>query len=391
MRQDWLRQFLLIASLTGLAACAGTTTNYPRIDPAAAAARIPVIQAGVVDAVLERKAYVDDLAWPLLVANTDLCHNRRREAFGLTLGNDRTIRDLVDGLTLAQVRAIGYDAAPIVLGVSAGSPAAQAGIVSGAVPVQVGETIINGDFQALIKALGEDRKARQAAKEAGEPAEPLAVIFRHGDALIEAAMQPQEICNVRVRVVENNTINASATANTLRINRGLLTYFDGDDDAVTLVIAHELGHVAGRHVPKLERNAAVSGLYVWGIPVAVGAGLVDLTLGNLLERFAGLETPPGQQAMTSIQNGVLGVRGFEREADYLSIYFAARAGADISNAENVFEQFSRISPRSTYGARSHPITPERMLALAAARAEVEAKQAAGEALIPEGWPYPVPE
>ena len=389
---DVLNARMLGAALSAfaLAACATTSTEYPRLDAQAVAAEVPRLQAGIVDAVLERKARVDGLAWPILAANADLCHDRRREAFGITIGNARTVRDLVDGLTSDQVRAIGYGDEPVVLGVSAGSPADLAGIRRGAVPVKVGDVEIAGDLKALSDALRTDRDARANAKENGETATPLPVIFEQDGERIEADLAPQTICDVQLRVVENNVVNASATDDTIRINRGLLANFPDDRD-VSLVIAHELGHVAGRHVPKLERNAAVSGLYVWGVPVALGAGLVDLTLGGFLERFAGRETPPGSAMMTRIQNRVLGVQDFEREADYLSVYMAARTGIDISNVEQVFETFSTISPLSTYGERTHPTTPERMAALSLARDEVQAKQAAGEPLIPNGWPWPVPE
>ena len=129
---------------------------------------------------------------------------------------------------------------------------------------------------------------------------------------------------------------------------------------------------------------------LWGIPVVGAATLFDGLFAVPLERWGGIETPPGQSGVTRLVNRTLGVRSFEREADYIGMYVAARGGVDISNAEEVFAEFAKLSPSSTSGERTHPTTPERQLALKAAREEIEAKRAAGELLIPNEWPYPVP-
>lgn len=382
-------------ALLGMVACATPSTSYPVIPLAEVQAATLIDQRASVDARLDRQARVNAIAWPLLVANADLCHERRADRFGISLGNDRTVRTLADGFTLKQVNAIGYDSSPVVLNVFAGSPAAKAGIVRGAVPVRVGETDIENDMEALNDALSDYAKARDEAKDAlksGEREEPLSalpVVFKLPDGReLKADLEPQTICSIAVNVSETDAINANTGGKSVNMFRGLLTYMEDDDD-VAIVVAHEIGHVIGRHVPKQRRNSLVSGFPLWSIPVGLTAGLFDGFFGGALERWGGIETPPGQAGMTRIVNGVLGTRSFEREADYLGMYIAARGGVDISNAENVFAAFAKLSPASTYGVRTHPATPDRQLALKAAREEIEAKQAAGELLIPNDWPYPV--
>ncbi|MEL7481895.1 MAG: M48 family metalloprotease [Pseudomonadota bacterium] len=372
-----------------LSACASTSTAYPKIDPAAVAADTPALQAELIEAVLTRSRRVNDIAWPILAANAELCHDMTRDAFGLTIGNDEVIQGMVSGLTRDQARTAGYYASPIVIGVSAGSPAAEAGLRPGAEPIRIGTHKIQGDMKTLIKALNEDAEARRSADPDADPL-PLEAVFLQDGEDLTVSMVPVEICSATILVRETDTINASATSRTIRINRGIMSALE-DDRELALVIAHELGHVAGRHVPKLQRNAAVSGLVIWGIPVAVTASVVDLTVGRVIERMTDQTTPPGRAAMTRIQNRVLGIRSFEREADYLAVYFAARAGVDLENVESVFRQFATLSARSTYGERTHPVSAERMLAIDATRQEVAAKIANGEPLIPNGWPYPVGE
>ena len=393
-KSNWLAG---VAAFVGLAACATPSTSFPVIPEAQVQAAALIDQRASVEARLDRLARVQAIAWPLLVENVGLCHERRADRFGISIGNDRTIRSLADGFTLEQVNALGYDASPVVLNVSAGSPAALAGIVRGSVPVRVGGTEINGEMKALNGALADFTELREKAKEAdrsdaeGASELPvLPVVFRQPDGSeLEADLAPETVCSIPINVSERDAVNANTGGTSVNMFRGLLTYMQNDDD-VAIVVAHEIGHVIGRHVPKSRRNTYTSGMVVWGVPLALGASIFDGFFGSALERWAGVETPPGQAGMTRVLNGVLGTRSFEREADYIGMYVAARGGVDISNAENVFAAFSKLSPTSTYGVRTHPTTPERQLAIKAAREEIEAKRAAGELLIPNDWPFPVP-
>jgi len=376
-----------------LAACATPDTDYPEFTKAQITAKTIEAQRSTIEAYLALEQRVDDIAWPLLVGNADLCHERTREGFGMTLGNATAIRDLVDGFTLEQVRAVGYDDAPIVLQVSAGSPAALAGVKPGARPVRIGDEDMNGSMEKLIATVNAYKALQEKAEDADGAldvvAKPLRVTFEQDGESYEVKLNLETFCDIPVSVAQTNAINASASGSSVRIYRGLLNYFPDNDDAIGVIVGHEIGHVIGRHVPKQRRNSMVSGFALWGLPLTVGASLVDSLVAGPLERWAGVETPPGAAGVTRLTNRALGTRSFEQEADYLGLYIAARGGLDISKAEEVFEGFAKVSPRSTYGNRSHPVTPQRVLAVQATRAEIKAKQAAGEALVPNGWPYPV--
>jgi len=386
-----------VLMMFGLCACATPSTAYPVIPLTEIEAATLIDQRASVTARLDRQARVNAIAWPLLVGNADLCHDRRADRFGLSLGNDRTIRALADGFTLKQVNAIGYDASPVVLNVSAGSPAAMAGIVRGAVPIQVGETEIDGDMDALNEALKTYSEMRAEAKEARAEGDGeigglpnLATVFKLPDGrMLSAELEPETVCSIPVNVSETDTVNANTGGKSVNVFRGLMTLLEDDED-LAFVVSHEIGHVIGRHVPKQQRNLYTSGIALWGIPVAVGANLFDRVFARPLERWGGVETPPGRAGITRLTNGVLGVREFEREADYIGMYVAARGGVDVSDAEQVFAAFAELSPASTYGHRSHPITADRRLALRATHEEIVAKLAAGEDLIPNEWPYAVP-
>ncbi|MEM9669592.1 MAG: M48 family metalloprotease [Pseudomonadota bacterium] len=371
-------------------ACVSTSTTFPTAKSEDVETQTTIVQAEVIAAALDRKARIDSLAWPLLEANAELCHARRRTAYGISFGNEKTIQTLVDGLTLEQIRAAGYDASLKVISVSEGSPAADAGLKPGAVPIKIGETAIGSGGDGLETALRKDKNARAIAEKADLTAKPLPMVFEQDGTRFEIELHPETICDVALRVTETDAVNASAGRRVININRGIITYLEDDQD-LSMVIAHELAHVAGEHTRKLTRNHFASGRFVWAVPVWLGAGLVDLGFAGVLERFAGRETPPGQDFVTRLDNRALGLRDFEREADYLAVYFVARAGLELEGIETVFERLSLLSPRSTYGQRTHPVTPERVLALRLARAEVDAKRAAGDSLVPEGWPFPLGE
>lgn len=79
------------------------------------------------------------------------------------------------------------------------------------------------------------------------------------------------------------------------------------------------------------------------------------------------------------------IKRFEAEADYLGLYFAARAGYDISRAPEVWDAFARINPYASvdWGFYSHATSAKRSLALLGAVDEIHRKQAQGVPLEPE--------
>ena len=82
------------------------------------------------------------------------------------------------------------------------------------------------------------------------------------------------------------------------------------------------------------------------------------------------------------ENGHL-ASDFEREADYVGAYYAARAGYDLAGAEDVWRAFSMESPDSIRIAVTHPITPVRFVQIQKVAAEIADKQRRNAPLIPE--------
>ena len=132
------------------------------------------------------------------------------------------------------------------------------------------------------------------------------------------------------------------------------------------MLAHELAHNGAGHVDARRRNTLFGAI--------VGA-VTDAVLG-LPGTMTRIEAESGMRAYS---------QDFEREADYLAVYFLARAGADLSGIEGFWR---RMAEGAGYQALqpdeegSHPSYPERSVRLRAALLEVQGKMQRGEPLMP---------
>ena len=73
---------------------------------------------------------------------------------------------------------------------------------------------------------------------------------------------------------------------------------------------------------------------------------------------------------------------FEREADYVGAYYAARAGYDLAGAEEFWRALSLESP-DNMRTSDHPVTPVRFVQMQQVAAEIAAKLRRRLPLIPE--------
>jgi predicted Zn-dependent protease len=73
---------------------------------------------------------------------------------------------------------------------------------------------------------------------------------------------------------------------------------------------------------------------------------------------------------------------FEAEADYVGMYFMARAGYDIDGVEEFWRRMSAENPRGIRLAYTHPNNAARFVGLAATGEEIASSQSAGLPLRP---------
>ncbi len=345
-----------LSILLSVGACAGPIAKIPALDRAAVAAEQQRQQAQVVATHLQQLERLQSIAWPVLKANADLCGKATRPSIGLTLSDARDMSRQIRGLRAQDVRLEGVT----IAAVAAGSPAAIAGL-------KAGDTLQGKSVANIGKALNAEMKKSKTATISKTDGTKLTLL-------------PTTICAQPVRLAHSNQINAFTNGRSITFFTGLLRAVP-DDAQLQMVVAHELAHALLKHPRKGVINSTISGGWLLGTVASTGGWLVD----NVRD-LIGSRGPVSYQSLGVQLAGWPYGRDFEREADYVALYLMARSGGDITAVENLFNNFSRSGPASTWIGISHPITPERIVAVRAARDEIEAKRASKSPLIPAGWP-----
>lgn len=168
-----------------------------------------------------------------------------------------------------------------------------------------------------------------------------------------AAVCDRQDLEYHFKVIKNKDINALSTpGGYVYVNTGLLD--KADDDELTSVIAHEVGHVAARHAVKaMQADMAYS----------VIAGLVFSRVGSReVQRGANI-------AMNLIMLGYS--REDEFEADKLGVKYSYYAGFDPNGMITFLEKLQQEEKehpwdKSFVYLRSHPLYSDR---ISRARAE----------------------
>src|SRR5690606_3998107 len=122
-------------------------------------------------------------------------------------------------------------------------------------------------------------------------------------------------------------------------------------------------------------------------------GMLGGAVLDVLAAAGGVNTGGAFTDMGGDIGAMMFSQAFESEADYVGLYFTARAEFDVSGAENFWRRMAVEHPRGIRFAYTHPNTAQRYLGLAAAREEIALKLARGVPLRPNlrGEEAPLPE
>jgi len=126
-------------------------------------------------------------------------------------------------------------------------------------------------------------------------------------------------CTWRFVVVADPEINACALpGGKVLVNSGLVDRFEGDDDALAFVIAHEIGHVTARHsAEQLTLSAATQVMSAVAKAAAAATGALGSLDARTSESFEGL-----------MEMGLFRPRSREQEfeADAIGVELCRRGG-----------------------------------------------------------------
>lgn len=182
------------------------------------------------------------------------------------------------------------------------------------------------------------------------------------------------VCDWRFTLLNDRSLNASARPDgVIAINRGIVEYAANEEE-VSLVIAHEIGHQAANHLVTAQRNqviGAVIGAVLLGAAGAIASqrsyNSASITR-SAMETGANLGGAIGRISYSKEQ---------EREADYLAALILYRSDVDLDKARGFLVTMARASGRKETGMLdTHPAGPERLAAWDKAVAEVRASNGA---------------
>ena len=340
---------IVVLLCIGLTGCLSTTP--PRSSPEEIEAALEEQGAYTIRLYLDRLTKVNELAYPILSANHEIC--------GVKSGNDIGLTVLTKGMLPRDWRAqakssFGIDDHPYVVHVAANSPANNAGVQKGDKIVQINDVVIRTGL--FSRKHGINTLTRELSRDRAIDLE----VLRASDRL-QFTIQPEPMCTSRVFVIQGNEFNAYADSRDIFLYSGLVK--DLEDTEIQAVIAHELAHNTERHVQK-------------GTGQRVLGSLIDLVLES-----EGVDTHGlfGDLAAVTFSPAM------EREADYISMYMLARAGIEIDHLPQMWLKIAaeqrEIRGRNFFD--THPFEAERSTLLKKTQEEIATKMNDNQPLVPE--------
>jgi len=341
-----------------LAACAQPSLKTVEVDPALAARESQLQRE------MFARDYVSDLmrlsrvAFRIGSGATDFC----ADAFGWRAGFFAINAPAVpSGLRRPVSTAFNLGTAVTVLDVAPGSPAEAAGLRKRDELVSLAGVSIPESARGLERFTSV--LTSNAYDKAGVP-----MVVRRGGQEVTLTVHPQKACRFPIHLEVADSINAFADGERLIFTTGMLDFIRTDDE-LALVYGHELSHNLLDHIEKKKENAMAG--------AAVGL------IFDILAAAAGVSTYGDFSRMGAEQGALAYSPDFEAEADYLALYMVARGDYDTRMAPNFWRRMATRNPQGIDYTNTHPASSLRSAALMQIADEIERKEVAGLALVPD--------
>lgn len=277
----------------------------------------------------------------LLEANADLCPTVRQSA-GWALHSARQYSEEMRPFAIARFRLMGD--LPGILAAPPQTAAAQSGLQAGDLITAVnGQPLERGSDEGSAAYDGLSSNIRRLDSALAEGSAILTVM-RMGESR-SVHLTPRKACGYEVQLNPSDELNARADGRRLYISTALAGFAQSDDE-LAVILGHELAHHVLRH-----RS--------WN-----DAG--------------GLGRSPNPTAASRER----GRGSAEQQADRVGLYLTARGGFDPSVAAPFWRRFGASNWRVRYPQLRHDSAETRARALEGVGAEIEAKRASGQPLLP---------
>lgn len=338
-----------------LAAGCGSRPSVPRVSQEAIEAEAHRQSAFRFEQLIEETGRLQEVAFPILTANDDYCGEAVGPAYGLSV---LSLQSLHADLRAAAAQRLLPDTLVTVVHVAKDSPARRAGLAPGdRILAVAAHSVPDGPDGVKVVA---------RTLSAAHPGHVVPITVMRGARQLTFSMRSVRGCLFPVLVAGHSGLVGFTDGARIIVGRGVLRLAASDDE-LALVVAHELGHIVARHLKPVRHRVPGESFGAFRLDVAIGAGEPEK---SLLSRVRGEGTPdPYAQPQ-------------ESEADYLGIYFAARAGFDTRGAEAFWRKITdKAGPILAFSA-IHPASPERFVLIGKTQAEIALKQGSGLPLYP---------
>ncbi|MYG53158.1 MAG: M48 family metalloprotease [Rhodospirillaceae bacterium] len=343
-----MKHLFLLALLAAVLAACAPQSRVPEISREAAEEEARKQREIVILERMKVQNRLRSVDFAVRAANVDLCKEKAPAVGFLTMNLDSAPREY----RAAYGSLYGVTRQITLISVFEGGPADRAGLA-------VGDRIVSANGTAVAAgSAGQSRLAKLIAESKGRP---LDLTVRRGGGLVPVELSPRMICNYPTFLRNDDGVNAFADGSRIVVTSGLMRFAEADDE-LAFVIGHELAHNTMGHIEAKTGNMILGGI--------VGAILTGLSGVNVID-------PMMQVGMLAFS------QEFEAEADYVGVYYAARAGYDAKKAAYFWRRMAAAHP-SAIGLQgtTHPSSAKRFLAVEAASREIAGKQAKGAPLIP---------
>lgn len=334
--------------------CAAPSTASIAIDKASIEIEEEVQRELLLKQNLKYQNRLNNIAHNLFIKNKELCQPDVAKVVGIQM---YSISDYSKNYKNAAKKVYNLDNGLTITSVIKNSPAETAGL-------KVGDKIISvTDPQGNKFNVGINEKTvklfRKTLKNMKYIDNLTFEINRKG-IFSTLTVEPEYACSYDILLSSSDALNASADGMNIYIDKGMMRFVD-DDNELALVIAHELAHNAMNHIDKATSNR------VMGSIVDIAAAAYGVNTQGLFAQQAGLAFS----------------KEFENEADYVALYYLARAGIDFQEAGNFWRRMGAEKGVLTVKhATTHPTSPQRFLKIDKAIEEINLKMQNNEPLVP---------
>lgn len=342
---EWSCRVAVIACAALLAGC-GSRPEMPTVSQEAVQAEARRQAAFRFETLVTRNDRLQTVAFAVLSANAAYCGKRLRMLYGLSV---LTLENLAPELHASASQRLGIDNGVRVVHAVQASPARRAGLAPGDRILRIGKRKIAPGIEGTAQVSEILARAK--------PSVVLQVTVLRGGRELTLPLRGVSGCDHPAVLAGIGDSNAIARSGGIVLPSSVMTLASSDDE-LAILIAHQLAHLVAGHA-KMRGDA----------DEAVMSGF------------------PESEVITGIAPGEFEPREFEENnekvADYLGLYFAARAGYSIAGVDAFWRKFS--AQQTVFGA-GHPVTDARFALIGQIRDEIALKQQAGTPLKPNWTP-----